>query len=126
MKHIKLFENFSEYIIGQYYKIDVRNYDEDEMIWNYLSPIDYNKYEYKCVYVDVNELYETIEDTIEYMDGDQENTVGYYETIINDLLNDVIIVDNTEIIDGHHRIVAFYNKGVKKCKALDISIERKL
>lgn len=99
--------------------------DNDELIWEFVSRLEFDKTKFKIIQIDVDEYFKEYENEMSNIGYEQKKIIKYYKKNINTILDTVIVVNNFEkqIIDGYHRLAAFYFSGVKKIKALDLSDE---
>ena len=96
--------------------------DEQELLWEYISESDFGDVRFMIVETDVNEYFETIEDSLENMEDWQKELINDYKKDITSIKDKPIVIDSNEkvLLDGHHRIVALKEAGVEKVKALDL------
>jgi hypothetical protein len=104
--------------------------DKHEMLWNFITMDEYNNTYFELKKLSVKDIYlfynnGEIEDSIDNAKEEQLETIKYYEENIEKHLNDYFVVSTSDkiLIDGYHKIVAFFNKEVATINAVDISSE---
>lgn len=99
--------------------------DDNELIWEFVSKFEFDKTKFKVIEINVNEYFKKYVDEMENISSEQKNIIKYYAKNINSILDTVIVVNSVDklIIDGYHRLAAYYFSGIEKIKALDLSEE---
>jgi tRNA nucleotidyltransferase/poly(A) polymerase len=104
--------------------------DKHEMLWNFITTDEYNNTYFELKKLSVKDIYlfynnGEIEDSIDNTKEEQLETIKYYEENIEKHLNDYFVISTSDkiLIDGYHKIVAFFNKEVATINAVDISSE---
>lgn len=103
--------------------------DHNEMIWNYVSHNDFDiPFTVETINPHRLSMYllsqyhaEHIDDIVDMLDDDQKEIVDDYINSPN-LSNQIIVMSNGKIIDGHHRALAAALKN-KSIKYIDVAEE---
>lgn len=105
--------------------------DDDEVLWEFVSP-----YQFKNDKIDspkemnIEELYnnlnvvggyEKYKDSVKGIEKESKIKIKDIRKNIREYIDDPIIIMEDELIDGYHRLVAFYLENIDKIKVLDIS-----
>lgn len=104
--------------------------NENEKIWNFVSPEDFDT-KFKVVTINPVEWFKnykpdgelSLEQTFkQFADKDQKKYVrklmASWEQVYN---QSYVVIDDTELVDGFHRVVAFALLGNTELKAVDLS-----
>ena len=99
--------------------------DQNELIWEYVTHNDFNDVKFKIIEINVNEYFDKFKDEIKHISSEQKRIIKKYQDNINNIKDSIIVVNSYDhlIIDGYHRLAAFYLSGIEKIKALDLSEE---
>jgi len=106
--------------------------DEDEMLWAYIAPDEFEEYHFEIININPVEIFNTwktsggditLADSLEYADGDQLELIKDYRYYISDIVKELVIVANMDklLIDGYHRIAAMAMEGITSSRAIDIN-----
>jgi len=106
--------------------------DEDEMLWSHVSPNDTGM-PFKIVTVDPVEIYKTwtvdgagttvAEAYRDHADKDQKRFIAELRKSKR-LADEIVVIDDKDLVDGFHRIVAMALNRVRSARALDLSEPR--
>lgn len=104
--------------------------DENEKIWNFVGPDDFDT-KFKVVTINPVEWFKnykpdgtiSLEQTYKrFAHKDQKKYVKRLMTMWNDIYTQsYVVIDDTELVDGFHRVVAFALLGNTELKAVDLS-----
>ncbi len=102
--------------------------DKREILWNFITVNEYDNNYFETKKIKVKDIYlfynnGEIEDSLDYAKKEQIETIKYYEDNIDKYLNDYFVVNVLDkiLIDGYHKLVAFFNKEVATINVVDIS-----
>ena len=99
--------------------------DDTELIWNYVGSDVFNNYQFKISETDINDII-----TLEIIDNFNNNAKKWQKKYVDNIVKNIdkyinipIIVDfeDNVIIDGNHKLIAFYISKLRKVKTIDIN-----
>lgn len=105
--------------------------DEEEVLWDFVGgnrEFENNKID-PPKKMKVNDLYHSLKvvggyeryaDSVGEMEEESRKHIIDMRKNIESYVNDPIIIFDDELIDGYHRLVAFYLEGVEYCYVLDL------